>query len=224
MRILVVEDEVKTAQALRRGLSEEGFAVDLCGNGEEGLHLALDTPYDVIVLDVRLPGLDGVSVCRRLRNAGAETPVLLLTANTLTGQKIEGLDAGADDYLTKPFEFEELLARLRALVRRGAVPRAPLLVFADLSLDPAARTARRGRIRLDLTTKEFAILEFMMRRAEAVLTRTQILEACWDMNFESDSNIVDVHLASLRRKMEAGRRRRLIQTARGAGYVLRESE
>lgn len=221
MRILLVEDEAKTAQAVRQGLAEEGYAVDTAADGETGLHLALENAYDVVVLDVRLPRLGGIDVCRRLRSKGRRMPVLFLTANALTPQKVEGLDAGGDDYLTKPFDFDELLARVRALARRGPTPRPPLLRLGDLTLDPAGRTARRGRRDLDLTTKEFAILEFLLRRSGEVVSRTQIMEACWDMNFETDTNLVDVHLAALRRKMESRGKPRLLETVRGAGYVLR---
>lgn len=222
MRVLIVEDEAKTARAVARVLREEGHAVDEAADGEDGLHLAASNAYDVIVLDVRLPKKDGLEVCRRLRADGGTTPVLMLTANTLTPQKVEGLDAGADDYLTKPFEIDELLARLRALVRRGAGPRPAVLRVADLVVDPAARTAKRGGRAIDLTSKEFAILEMLARRPGKVSSRTEILEGCWDMNFESDSNVIDVHIASLRKKLESGGRPRLLQTARGAGYALRK--
>jgi DNA-binding response OmpR family regulator len=222
MRILVVEDEEKTARGLLRALTEEGYAADHAADGDEGLYLAQETAYDAILLDVRLPRMDGVTLCRTFRAKGGDTPILMLTANTLTGQKVVGLDAGADDYVAKPFDLEELLARLRALVRRKSATRSPVLRFGDLELDPRAHAAMRGGRPLDLTTKEFSLLEVFVRKPGEVLSRMELLEACWDMNFESDSNVVDVHIASLRKKLEAGRRGRLIQTVRGAGYALRE--
>lgn len=221
MRILIIEDEAKTARAIRQVLSEEGYAVDLAGDGEEGLFLATENRYDVIILDVRLPKLDGVSLCRRFRKSGGRSPILMLTANTLTYQKVEGLDAGADDYLAKPFDFEELIARVRALCRRRDAIHTAVMRVGPLELDPGGRTARRDGRALDLSPKEFAILEFLMRRAGHVATRTEILEGCWDMNYESDSNPVDVHVASLRRKIDAGKQTRTIETVRGAGYVIR---
>ncbi|MEK8023583.1 MAG: response regulator transcription factor [Candidatus Hydrogenedentota bacterium] len=223
MRILVVEDEAKTARAIIQGLAEEGYAADHAGDGEEGLYLATENPYDVILLDVRLPRMEGTELCRRYRAAGGSSPILMLTANTMTEQKVGGLDAGADDYLTKPFEFDELLARIRALARRGRTPsRGPVLKFRDLALDPAGRVVRRANRTIDVTAKEFAILEILLRKPGEVVTRAEIMDGCWDMNFESDSNPVDVHVASLRRKLEENRRPRIIQTVRGAGYVLRE--
>ncbi|MBI3084770.1 MAG: response regulator transcription factor [candidate division NC10 bacterium] len=221
MRILVVEDDRKVAGFIRKGLTEEGYAVDVASDGETGLAMGLDRLHDVIVLDVMLPGMPGFQVVRELRQAKVTTPVLLLTARDAVEDKVQGLDAGADDYLTKPFAFAELLARIRALLRRGTAARAPLLQVADLTLDPATRTVTRGREAISLTNREFALLEYLMRNAGRVLTRTMIAEHVWDYSFDSGTNVIDVYVNYLRKKIDAGRERKLIHTVRGVGYVLK---
>jgi two-component system OmpR family response regulator len=220
MRLLVVEDEAKLAQLLARGLREEGHAVDVAGRGEDALWMAQAAPYDAIVLDVMLPGLDGLSTCRRLRAEGVWAPVLVLTARDAVANKIEGLDAGADDYLVKPFSFDELLARLRALTRRVPIERPTILGAGDLRLDPATRRAWRGEVEVDLSEKEFALLEAFVRRPGQVLSRVQLLEAAWDMGFVSRSNVVDVYVRYLREKVDRPFRRESLQTVRGRGYRL----
>jgi two-component system OmpR family response regulator len=222
MRVLIVDDEPKMAALVARALREEGHAADTAGLGEDALWMAQAAPYDAIVLDVMLPGLDGVEVLRRLRAQAVWTPVLLLTARDAVGDRVGGLDAGADDYLTKPFVFSELLARLRAIARRGAVERPTVLQVGDLRLDPAARRAWRGETELDLSLREFAVLEALMRRPGETMSRGQLLAAAWDMAFESRSNIVDVYIGYLRQKIERPFGRRSIETVRGAGYRLRE--
>ncbi|MBI4839895.1 MAG: response regulator transcription factor [candidate division NC10 bacterium] len=221
MRILVVEDDRKVASFIRKGLTEEGYAVDAASDGETGLAMGLDRLHDVIVLDVMLPGMPGFQVVRELRQAKVTTPVLLLTARDAVEDKVQGLDAGADDYLTKPFAFAELLARIRALLRRGTAARAPLLQVADLTLDPAMRTVTRGRQAISLTNREFALLEYLLRNAGRVLTRTMIAEHVWDYSFDSGTNVIDVYVNYLRKKIDAGRERKLIHTVRGVGYVLK---
>ena len=220
MRVLVVEDEVKMARAIRRGLEQEGYAVDGAATGDDGLHLAAEIDYDAIVLDVLLPGLGGFEVCRRLRQAGRWAPVLMLTARDGVADRINGLDAGADDYLVKPFAFEELLARLRAQVRRGVRERPAVLTVADLVLDPAAHTATLAGRQLRLSAREFALLEFLMRHAGEVVRRTAILEHVWDYNYDGLSNVVDVYVGYLRRKLERPGGRVRIRTVRGVGYGL----
>jgi two-component system OmpR family response regulator len=216
MRVLVVEDETKMAALLRRGLVEEGHAADVAGQGEEAVWLAEAHPYDAIVLDVMLPGISGFETCRRLRNAGVWTPVLMLTARDAVDDRVAGLDAGADDYLTKPFSLAELLARLRALVRRGDVERPTELVVGDLRLDPAARRVWRGGTEVQLSPKEFALLETFMRRPGQVLSRLQLLEHAWDFAYDNRSNVVDVYVRYLRQKLG----RDSVETVRGAGYRL----
>jgi two-component system OmpR family response regulator len=220
MRLLVVEDEEKLARLLARGLREEGHAVDVSGRGEDALWMARAVPYDAIVLDVMLPGLDGLSTCRTLRAEEVWTPVLLLTARDSVESRVEGLDAGADDYLVKPFSFEELLARLRALVRRAPVERPAVLTAAGIRLDPAARKAWRGEVEIELSSKEFALLEAFVRRPGQVLSRVQLLEAAWDAAFESRSNVVDVYVRYLREKVDRPFGRASIETVRGQGYRL----
>ncbi len=222
MRILVVEDEEKVASFIRKGLEEEHYAVDLALDGTEGLHLAETNPYDLIVLDLMLPGLDGFRFVQRLREEGIDTPILILTARDSVESKVRGLDLGADDYLTKPFAFAELLARVRALLRRGKPHTPPVLRVADLTLDPAARRVTRAGKVIELTPKEFALLEYLMRHAGRVLTRTMILEHVWDQNFDSYTNVVDVYINYLRKKIDHGFTPRLIHTVRSVGYVLRE--
>jgi two-component system, OmpR family, response regulator len=220
MRVLLVEDEIKMSRALRRGLEQEGYAVDTALDGHDGLHRATEWDYDAIVLDVMLPGLDGVEVCRRLRQAGRWAPVLMLTARDGVTDRINGLDAGADDYLIKPFAFEELLARLRAQVRRGVRERPAVLTVAELALDPAAHTATLAGRPLPLSAREFALLEFLMRHAGEVVRRTAILEHVWDYNYDGLSNVVDVYVGYLRRKLEQPDGQVRIRTVRGVGYGL----
>ena len=221
MRVLVVEDELKMAGLLRRGLTEEGYAVDTASTGPEGLWAATETAYDAIILDVMLPELDGFEVCRQLRSRGRWAPVLMLTARDGVDDRVLGLDVGADDYLTKPFSFSELLARLRALLRRGAAERPPVLVVDDLELDPGTKRVSRAGRPIDLTAKEFALIEFFMRNPGEVLSRTRILEHVWDWAYEGDSNVVDVYVRYLREKLDRPFGRRTIETVRGSGYRLR---
>ena len=220
--MLVVEDETKLGNLLSRGLREEGWSADVAARGEEALWMAQAVDYDAIVLDVMLPGLDGFAVCRKLRSDGVWSPVLMLTARDAVDDRVTGLDAGADDYLAKPFSFEELLARLRALTRRAPVERPTVLAVGDLRLDPAAHRAWRGEAELDLSAKEFALLELFMRRPGTVLTRVQLLEGAWDMAFESRSNVVDVYVRYLREKIDRPFGCDSIETVRGVGYRLRE--
>jgi len=221
MRVLVVEDDRKVASFIRKGLMEEGYAVDVAPEGETGLAMGLDRLHDIIILDVMLPGKPGFQVVRELRQAKVATPVLLLTAREAVEDRVQGLDAGADDYLTKPFAFAELLARMRALLRRGATAQAPLLRLADLTLDPARRTVKRGEEVISLTNREFALVEYFMRNPGRVLTRTMIAAHVWDYSFDSDTNVIDVYVNYLRKKIDAGRERKLINTVRGVGYVLK---
>jgi two-component system, OmpR family, response regulator len=221
VRVLIVEDEAKLAGLLRRGLGEEAHAADVAATGEDALWMAPSAEYDAIVLDVTLPGIDGFEVCRRLRRDNVWTPVLMLTARDALDDRVGGLDAGADDYLTKPFEFAELLARLRALVRRGAAERPAVLVVGDLRLDPATRRVWRGDDEVELTTKEFAVLETFMRRPGRVLSRYELLEHAWDEEYERRSNVTDVYVRYLREKIDRPFGRMSIETIRGAGYRLR---
>ncbi len=222
MRLLVVEDEEKMAELLARGLREEGHAVDVTGRGEDAVWMARATAYDAIVLDVMLPGGDGFSVCRRLRKEAVWTPVLLLTARNAVDDRVAGLDAGADDYLLKPFAFSELLARLRALRRRHPVERPVELVVGDLRLDPAVGRAWRGDVELPLSVKEFAVLEAFMRRPGEILSRSSVLDAAWDMGYERRSNLIDVYVRYLREKIDRPFGRHALETVRGVGYRLRE--
>ncbi|MCL4472083.1 MAG: heavy metal response regulator transcription factor [Gammaproteobacteria bacterium] len=223
MKALIVEDEVKAGDYLRKGLTENGFVVDLARNGVDGLHLASTGDYAVIVLDVMLPGMDGWSVLRELRKV-KDTPVIFLTARDEVEDRVKGLELGADDYLVKPFAFSELLARLRTLLRRGRNSQADVLRIADLELDPVRRRVVRGAARIDLTAKEFALLYLLMRRQGEVLSRTFIAEQVWDMNFDSDTNVVEVAIRRLRAKMDDPFEQKLLQTVRGMGYVLEERE
>ncbi len=222
MRVLVVDDEPKLSALVARALREDGHAADVAAHGNDALWMAQAAPYDAIVLDVMLPGIDGFEVLRRLRAKEIWTPVLMLTARDAIVDRIDGLDGGADDYLTKPFSFDELLARLRAIARRGPVERPTIVEVGDLSLDPAARRAWRGAVELSLTAREFTILELFMRRPGHVLTRLQLLEGAWDMAFESRSNIVDVYIRYLREKIDRPFGKTSIETVRGVGYRLRE--
>jgi two-component system OmpR family response regulator len=222
VRVLVVEDHRDMAELLDQGLREAGFAVDVLATGEDAVSMATEYDFDAIVLDVMLPGIDGIEVCRRIRNAGRLAPVLLLTARDAIRDRVSGLDAGADDYLTKPFSFEELLARLRALTRRGPAERPPLLEIDGLTLDPAGhRVARDGR-EIELTPKEFALLEFFMCHPGEVLSRTKLLEHVWDFAFDGDSNVVDVFVRLLREKIDRPFAVSSIETVRGVGYRLLE--
>jgi two-component system OmpR family response regulator len=221
MRTLVVEDEFKMAALIRRGLIEEGYAADVARTGEEALWMARATPYDAIVLDLMLPGRDGLEVCRELRESGVWSPILMLTARDGIQDRVEGLDGGADDYLTKPFSFAELLARLRALARRGAPKRPAVLEAGSLRLDPATRQAWRGEVEIELSPKEFALLETLMRRAGHVLTRLELIEHAWDHAYENRSNVVDVYVRYLREKVDRPFGLDSIETVRGVGYRLR---
>jgi DNA-binding response OmpR family regulator len=218
MRVLIIEDNPKMAGAIQRGLRENGYAADVCHQGFEGEDLAAGGEYDIIVLDLMLPDRDGVEVCRNLRRRCIATPILMLTALSGTDDKVAGLDAGADDYLTKPFEFEELLARVRALLRRGEASEGRLLECDDLKLDLYTRRANRGDEAVELSNKEFALLEYLMRNPNRVLSRTQIAEKVWDMNFEPGSNVIDVYISGLRKKVDRGFGKELIHTVKGAGY------
>jgi two-component system OmpR family response regulator len=220
MRILVVEDELKMAALIRRGLREEGISVDVTERGEDALWMAGSTEYDAIVLDVMLPGIDGFETCRRLRDDGVWSPVLMLTARDAVEDRVEGLDGGADDYLVKPFSFAELLARLRALSRRGPVERPVVLEAGELRLDPATRQVWRGEAEISLSAKEFALLEAFMRRPGQVLSRYQLLEHAWDYEYENRSNVVDVYVRYLRQKIDRPFGADSIETVRGAGYRL----
>lgn len=221
MRLLVVEDDARMAGLLKRGLEEDGYAVDIASDGPDGVWMATENPYAAIVLDVMLPGFDGFEAARRVRAAGRWAPILLLTARTEVEDRVEGLDAGADDYLTKPFSFAELSARLRALVRRGQPERPTVLAVGDLHLDPARRQAWRDDHALDLSPKEFALLELFLRHPGEVLTRTTILDHVWDYAYEGVSNVVDQYVAYLRRKVDRPFGRNDIETVRGMGYRLR---
>jgi two-component system OmpR family response regulator len=220
MRILLVEDERKVASFLARALRENTYAVDIAETGEKGLELGSETSYDAILLDVRLPGMSGVEVCRELRQRGIEAPILMLTARGLVEQRVEGLDAGADDYLTKPFVLAELLARVRALVRRGFHGGNARLRYADLGLDRHRRRATRGQEVIALTTKEFALLELLLLRAPELVTRSEIVEHVWDCHFDSETNLVEVYVNRLRQKIDQSHARKLIHTVRGVGYRL----
>ncbi len=220
-RILVVDDDRKIGSLLRRALSADGYAVDLATNGVEGLQLAQERPPDLLILDVLMPGLDGLEVCRRLR-ATSPLPILMLTARDEVRDRVLGLDAGADDYLTKPFSFDELLARLRAVARRGPVERPTVIEVGDLRLDPAAHRAWRGDVELELSAKEFALLEQFMRNPGIALSRLDLLESAWDMGYESRSNLVDVYVRYLREKIDRPFGRESIETVRRVGYRLRE--
>ena len=221
MRILVVEDERKVASFIRQGLEEEGHAVEVARDGAEALDLLEGPPYDLIVLDVMLPRRDGFAVVRDLRGRGIATPVLMLTARDAVADKVTGLDLGADDYLTKPFAFAEFLARVRALLRRGSGEHLPVLRIADLALDPATRGVTRGERRIELTSREYALLEDFMRHTGRVLTRPMIAEHVWGIDFDHESNVIDVYVGYLRKKVDQDGEPRLLHTVRGAGYVMK---
>ncbi len=224
MKVLVIEDEIKSASYLRKGLSEQGFVVDVAANGEEGLHLARHSRYDLLILDIMLPKRDGWAVLSDLRGARNQTPVLVLTARDAVQDRVKGLDLGADDYLVKPFAFSELLARIRTVLRRGPARQPETLGVADLEIDLVRQRAERSGKRLDLTPKEFRLLSLLARCAGEVLSRTLIAEQVWDMNFDSDTNVVDVHVRRLRAKVDDPFPRKLIHTVRGVGYVLEDRD
>jgi len=221
MRVLVVEDDLRMAGLLKRALEEEGHAVDVAGDGPDGLWMATEFPYGAIVLDIMLPGFDGFEVCRRLREAGVWSPVLMLTARDEVGDRVRGLDVGADDYLVKPFSLLELAARLRAITRREDHPRPVMSTVGDLRLDPSSKRAWRGDTELHLSPKEFSLLELFLRHPGVVLTRSQIIEAVWDFAYEGTSNVVDQYVKYLRHKIDTPFGRRDIETVRGMGYRLR---
>ena len=221
MRLLVIEDEQKVANFIKQGLEEEGYAVDHAADGASGLQMALEGLHDVIVLDVMLPKLDGLSVLQQVRQAHVTTPVLLLTVRATIEDKVLGLDAGADDYLTKPFAFEEFVARVRALLRRRAETAPPILQVADLALDPARRAVSRGAKKIELTPREFTLLDYFMRNPGRVLTRTMIANRVWDYTFDSTTNVIDVYVNYLRKKIDTGHDTRLLHTVRGVGYVMK---
>jgi heavy metal response regulator len=221
VRILIVEDEKKVASFIKKGLEEEGYAADVATDGEEGLALGLTRVHDLIILDIRLPKMDGLHVLQALRHDRVTAPVLLLTVRATVEDKVLGLDAGADDYLTKPFAFQELVARVRALLRRRTEGEPTVLCIGDLTLDPARRTVTRGDEKIDLTPREFALLDYFMRNPGRVLTRTMIAEHVWDYSFDTSTNVIDVYVNYLRKKVDAGREPKLLHTIRGVGYVLK---
>ena len=220
MRVLMVEDEIRLAETVKRGLAAEGFVVDLVHDGADGLLEAQSRDYDVIILDIMLPSLNGYDVCRGLREAGVWTPVLMLTAKDGEFDQVDAFDLGADDYLTKPFSFVILVARLRALVRRGAPERPTVLTVGDLSLDPASRVVQRGETGIELTPREFGLLHFLMRHPGNVVSKPEILQSVWDLNYDGDENVVEVYVGYLRRKVDQPFDQHTIQTVRGAGYRL----
>lgn len=221
MRILVVEDEKKVASFIKKGLEEESFAVDISYDGEEGSFLAETNPYDLIILDIMLPQKSGLAILRELRDKGINTPILLLTARGTVEDKVTGLNAGADDYLAKPFVFSELLARVRSLLRRGS-EKSPVLKFADLSMDPVTRKVTRSGVDIELTSKEYALLDYFLRRPNQVLTRTMISEHVWESDFDTFTNVIDVYVNYLRNKVDKEFEKKLIHTIRGVGYILKE--
>ena len=222
MRILVVEDQNKVSSFIKKGLEEEGYAVDIAHDGQMGLDMALDPVHDLIILDIQLPKIDGLQILQKLRNRGLATPVLLLTVRATIEDKVLGLDSGADDYLTKPFAFQELVARVRALLRRRTDTEPAVLRISDLTLDPARRLVLRGDEKIDLSPREFSLLDFFMRNPGRVLTRTMIIDHVWDYDFDTDTNVIDVYINYLRKKIDTGGKPKLIHTVRGAGYVLKE--
>jgi two-component system copper resistance phosphate regulon response regulator CusR len=220
MRILLVEDDQRIASFVAKGLREQAYAVDVTGDGDDAVYKSSITDYDAVILDVMIPGIDGFTVCRELRAQGSLVPILMLTARDTVQDRIEGLDCGADDYITKPFAFTELLARLRALMRRGPYVRPTVICVADLVLDTRTQRARRGRQELALTTKEYALLEFLAREHDRIVSRAEIAEHVWDENFDPLTNLIDVHINRLRRKVDFGCLPKLIHTRRGSGYML----
>lgn len=224
MRVLVVEDEARLAAFVRKGLSELSFTVDVAGDGATAIQLARSTPYDLVILDIMLPDIDGFAVCRELRGMNLDVPILMLSARGVVEDRVHGLDSGADDYLTKPFAFSELSARVRALLRRQKPSKFLTLVVGDVTLDPVKRAVYRGKRRIDLSQKEFALLEYLMCNADQVLTRTMIAEHVWDFTWDRLTNVIDVYVNHLRRKLEDGGEPRLIHAVRGVGYVMRGQE
>lgn len=222
MRVLVVEDDAKLLESIRKGLKESGFGADGAADGREGLRRILEDDYDAVILDLMLPGLSGLDVLRELRSRHRATPVLVLSARSSVEDRVKGLDLGADDYLAKPFSFQELLARLRAITRRPAVEPATVLTAGDLTVDTVRHEARRAGQLLDLTAKEFSLLEYLTRKKGVVLTRAMILDHVWDLDYDGGSNLVEVYINYLRKKVDAAQDVKLIQTVRGSGYVLRE--
>lgn len=223
MQILIVEDEAKIRHFLRRGLLEESYAVDTAADGEEALYKLDINEYDLVLLDIMLPKVNGIAVCKTIREKNSHLPIILLTAKDGVPDKVLGLDAGADDYITKPFSFDELTARIRAIFRRGKQADAPILAFSDLSLDPATKRAKRGQHTIVLTTREYALLEYFLRNPNTLLTKTQILEHVWDYNYDGLSNIVETYVKYLRKKLKTTPNApELIHTMRGSGYILRE--
>lgn len=222
MKVLIIEDEKKVAKFIEQGLREEHYEVELAYDGEEGLERAISGEFDGIILDLMMPKRDGISLLRELRARGITTPVLILTAKGTIQDKITGLDSGADDYLSKPFHFEELTARIRSMLRRSSVEKSTQLKVGDLILDPISRKAKRGNTEIELTTREYALLEYLMRNADRVLSRSVITQHVWNYNFAVDSNLVDVYINRLRNKVEAEGGSRLIHSIRGVGYVMRE--
>lgn len=223
MRVLIVEDEPRMAALIRQGLVEEGYAVDVVANGRDALLWVQSATYDIILLDLMLPGLNGFEVCRQLRALGHHMPILMLTARDTLPDKVQGLDSGADDYLVKPFAIEELTARLRALARRDSPDKRATLSIADLTLDPATKLARRGVTLIELTAKEYALLETLMRHPQQILSRNQIIEHVWNMEFDSGSKLIEVYISNLRKKIDEGHPVKLIHTVRGLGYRLGDS-
>jgi heavy metal response regulator len=222
MRILLIEDEKKIAHFIRRGMKEEGYSVDVANDGENGYFLASTEEYDLIVLDIMLPKMDGMTVCRNLRGDNVSTPILMLSAKDMVSDKVKGLDAGANDYLTKPFAFEEFLARIRALLRKTESKHVTRLVIDDLELDMLTHKVTRAGKDIELTAKEFSLLEYMMKNEGVIVTRTMISEHVWDMNFDTYTNVIDVFISYLRNKIDAGFEKKLIQTVRGRGYILKK--
>jgi len=221
MRILVIEDETKVGCFIKRALEEESYAADLCEDGAKGLQMALNTNYDLLIVDLMLPSLPGLEILRGVRQARIQTPILILTAQSQVDQRVKGLDAGADDYLTKPFAIDELLARIRALLRRGSTESPGVLQIDDLTLNPATREVTRDGQRIDLTLKEYALLEYLMRHTGRVLTRPMISEHVWNQDFDTFTNVIDVYVNYLRNKIDRGRSKKLIHTIRGSGYMLK---
>jgi heavy metal response regulator len=223
MRILVIEDEKKVADFIKRGLKEEGYAVDVSSDGEDGFFQAAEIPYDLILLDLMIPKLDGLGLCRKLRQCTITTPIIMLTARDSIKDKVTGLDSGADDYLTKPFAFEELLARIRAIMRKGKNQQPTRLQVADLVMDLVSHKVWRGEEEIILTIKEYALLEYFMQNTGSIITRTMIAEHIWDINFDTFTNVIDVYVNYLRNKIDRGREIKLIHTIRGRGYILKEN-
>ncbi len=223
MRILVIEDEKKIAGFIKRGLKEEGYAVDTASDGEEGYYLARTNDYDLILLDVMLPKIDGITLCKKLRKDSEKTPVIMLTAKDRVKDKVEGLDSGADDYITKPFVFEELLARIRAVLRKKAgSSTVTTLALSDLSVDLLSHKVIRAGREIRLTTKEYALLEYLMRNPNTIVTRTMLSEHVWNIDFDTDTNLIDVYVNYLRKKIDSNSKKKLIQTVRGRGYILKD--